>query len=614
MFSAYFNLMPYDVDIHVIQPIQHLASYERFYIAASTLMFCQCFHNEEITSAVDKESNTNLRLTVSGRTFTDKDVVYNIRQGIPGDVLHRCSPFFHDKTTGLSQELLLEVLSVHFDTTFVLEGVLFYNGPAKYIINDYRAYFRDIYPLFSPTSSVPKSSDLYKVAEYNNDLRRSRRHKVVKRKTYTTTYHELGNKVKLNSESSYTSTIQALLQTPRLRYEFDLMSNTHYNTSFSYYKHLRQYVESDVLDFSKPIHHSGFKVVPGITMIEVLRNINPFDMYIPRMNIIREFIGGYDVVGEIRKLRDVARSASQQLEYAPLRTLVGLLWLASHPSDQTGYNALASGDLSPEQSNKVFSSMYRLRYARVPIMLVVRDNNDIQTLTSMFVVHVRQTTAIKSWSLYSPILITDSISLIPSASYSICVSQKIRNKEVVETVFGPETNSVYTDNLFMDACDLATIHVTYDDSLQELLENEYMPDRVKSLMSTTVNETYNLPSGGAYDPILSEVITIVEPSHATQVSGGVRNNYDESVLEKSNVPDASKRTSLPAHEFLHGHQCGFVCRNTWPLVGGTILLLSLIITSSVLVQQICRDRKNRSGSNANDIMLTPHLLQGMREP
>lgn len=585
--SGVVHLTTFDTTITTIHPIQTLASFERFYIAASTLMFCQCFHDNTITQRIDKEATEKIELIVSGRTFRNSDVVYNLDLALPGDTLKQCHAFFDTQTVGLDRDLLLEILSVHFDITYVIGGVLFYNGPAKFIINDYRTYFRDVYPLFSPTIKSPDPvGNMEAVASYDNNFRTARAARV-KRKSYTATQRDTTNRpsITLNSESSYTNSVEHLLNTPRLRYEFDIITSSHYNSSFLYYKDLRHYTDSQSIDFGQSTSHSSFKILHGITIIEVMRNINPFDLYIPRMNLIRELIGGYDAVGEIKRLRDAATDAHVHLEYAPLRTIIGLMWLTHHPADQTGFNALAydGTNITEIVANNVFTLLYRDRYARIPLLLVLKDKNDVDILVDMFAVHIRQTGSIESWQRYSPIVITTRISLIPSGAYSLCISQKQQTTELPETVFGTPMMESDQDALFNDACDLAALHVTYDKNLQELLENEYMPDRLKSLMTTTAKETtYALPSGGAYDPILSEVINVIEPSHEEELTHAINHPRDEGRLKKSNVRSP---TSLPIGAFTSPeitlsaaltNSTTFMERNAWLLIAGAVMFLLLI--------------------------------------
>lgn len=546
VFAGVEHLTTFDETITTIYPIQRLATYERYFIAMYTLLLAQCFHDDDIRTTVIARYSDNDTIQIGRRTFTPADVVFDIRRGVAGDTIRECTHLLDGQVQGMSRDLLLESISVHFDTTYVLEDVVMYNGPAKYIINDYVAYFNDIFPAFSPYTRhhLTNSRFLERVENYNNDFERSKRsHARTKRGSYTRTGRvTTGPVINFNSGSSFTSGVQNLLDTPRLRYEFDILQSTHYNTSFSYYHSLRSYASSSSINFNDASSHSGFRILEGITVIEVLRGINPFDVYIPRLNIVRELISGYNMEYDLRRLRETATSVSTQLEYADLPTLVGLFYLLQFPTDINGFRKISGKSVTPEVMSKVGSYLYRNRYARVPILIVLQKEEYLASLRDMFVIHVRSMNDILSWKHYSPIMLTTSLALIPSGAYTICIS-KTKSHTSKLSLFGETTADLGEDGIFFDACDLASIHVTFDNSIQEIIENEFMPDRVKSLLSTTSRKDYELPSGGLYDPILSELIDKVEPSHRAELDSRVRGSWDEGSEIRPGVHTEVRTTS-----------------------------------------------------------------------
>lgn len=548
VFSGVTHLTTLDLNITVIHPIQRLASYERYFIAMATLLFSQCFHNAEIRQFVEAGMESNDTLRLGGRRYTAADIVFNLQTGMPGDTLRVCSPFFASQVVGLGGEILLETLSVHFDTSSILEDVLFYNGPAKYIINDYSAYFNDVFPNFSPYSRYNNrghpSESLVKVAEYDTNFARTRRgsgqgttpsittkHRK-KRASYTYTARDNVGKrmtapnILLDSGSSFTMSVQALLDTPKLRYEFDILQAVHYNTSFLYYKSLRHFVATSSVNFNDVSSHSSFKVVGNITLVEIMRGMNPFDLYAPRLNVIRELINGYDMEGDIRRLRRMAVKVNSQLEYSNIPHILGLFYLLEFPTDLSGYEKIVNQDVPPITMQQIGAALYRTRYSRVPLLIVTSNNAILLSLKSMFMVHVRVLEDIKTWALYSPVMLTTSLTMISSGAYTICVS-KTKSHTSKFTLFGDTNAELGVDALFADACDLATLHITFDNHASEILENQNMPDRLKSLLSIEPKTSYQMPSGGLYDPIVSEVINMVEPSHRLELDDRLRGAHDE---------------------------------------------------------------------------------------
>lgn len=546
VYAGVVHLPTYDENITTIYPIQKLATYERYFIAMYTLLLAQCFHDESIRTIVTSRYSDNDTLRIGRRIFTPADVVFDIRRGVAGDTIRECTHLLDGQVQGMDRELLLEAISVHFDTTYILEDVVMYNGPAKYIINDYVAYFNDIFPAFSPYTrhKIVNSKALEKVEDYNNDFERSKRsHARAKRGSYTRTGRvTVGPKINFDSSSSFTYGVQNLLDTPRLRYEFDILQSAHYNTSFSYYHSLRSYASSSSINFNDASSHSGFRILEGITIIEVLRGINPFDMYIPRLNIVRELISGYNMEYDLRRLRETATAMSTQLEYADLPTLIGLFYLLQFPTDANGFKKIVDKSVTSEVMTKVGNHLYRNRYARIPILIVLQKKEYLTALKDMFIVHVRVLDDISTWKYYSPIMLTFSLALIPSGAYTICIS-RTKSHTSQTSLFGDTTADLGEDGIFFDACDLASIHVTFDNSIQEIIENEFMPDRIKSLLSTTSKKEYELPSGGLYDPILSELIDKIEPSHRAELGSRVRGSWDEGSEVRSGVHTKVEETN-----------------------------------------------------------------------
>lgn len=525
--SGVVHLQTFDVTIQTIFPIQTLTSFEKFYIAAATLMFCQCFHDVSLRQTVLARDTNNTVYPIGRKNYTNADVVFDFEKGLPGDILHECSPMFGDQIRGLSPDILFEVLSVHFDTTYVVGSILFYNGPAKYIINDYVAYFNDVYPAFAPVDRNVSLQSLEDVLRYDTDFLRAKRSK---RKTYvyssnypTPSYKRLV----FDSESSYTISIQHLLDTPRLRYEYDIVKANHYNTSVSYYKDLAYFTDQNIMNPSAIHPASTFRIVKGITILEVMRGVNPFNIYIPRVNIIRELSSGYAMEADLVKLRSAAISAGVSLEYLPLTSLVGLYYLIQYPTDIEGYRKIASGAVERTIMGNIGTALYRMRYARIPILLVVQEGTDIDVLYNMFVMHVRVLDRIDTWKHYSPFMITDRLSLIPSASYSVCISKRAKQPGAGSLFDTGTSVPIGADSLFMDACDMASIHITYDKNIREILENDYLPDRIKSVLSLQSTSDYTPPSGGLYDPVLSELLNVIRPEHRSELEDGIKERKAE---------------------------------------------------------------------------------------
>lgn len=651
--SGVEHLTTLDPTITVIHPIQRLASYERYFIAMTTLIFCQCFHDPSIRETVLSRHDRELDvISIGGKNMTPADVVFDLVRAVPGDTLRECSPFFMNQVTGLSRALLLETLSVHFDVSYVVGDVLFYNGPAKYIISDYTAYYNDVFPNFSPYLYSQENSSheqsLSKVAAYNNHFSRVRRSQRSRRASYTLHGREVSGdqprsypSILFHSESPFTLSVQYLLDTPKLRFEFDILQASHYNTSFSYYQNLRKFASTSSINFNEATSHSSFRVIRGITLVEIMRGMNPFDLYVPRLNIIRELISGYDLMGDLQNLRRASVKMNVNLEYTSLPSLVGLFYIIQYPTDRSGFHKISNMDVNRDTMKTVGSTLYQMRYARVPMLIIAQTDEILASLKKMFVVHVRVLEDISSWAYYSPIMLTTSITMIPSGAYTICLS-KTRTHTSKFSLFGEESADLGWDSLFTDACDVATIHVTFDNVVSEILENQNMPDRLKSLLTVEANSTYAMPSGGLYDPILSEVINMVEPGHETELTSNVRGSHDEGrTLESSYKQNSnsvarvslsipSRATTIRSIEITEGtsegpsfrlssnliqsravhvdeqdpsiytefilptqpvYRNGFFERNSTNIVIGSILLLLLLIISIIVLLE-CR-RKTR---------------------
>lgn len=208
--------------------------------------------------------------------------------------------------------------------------------------------------------------------KYDNDFLRSKReHSRVKRGSYTRTAHTVRSPLIFASSASFTSSVGHLLNTPRLRYEFDILQSSHYNTSFSYYQSLKKFASEQSINLQDSTSHSSFRMVGSITIIEVLRGVNPFDVYIPRLNIVRELISGYNPEFDLRRLREVSVSVSTQLEYAPLTTIVALFYLLQYPTDTDGFRQIVNEKVPNTTMQNIGNHLYRQRYARVPILIVL---------------------------------------------------------------------------------------------------------------------------------------------------------------------------------------------------------------------------------------------------
>lgn len=603
VFAGTEHLTSFDVTIKTIFPIQKLAPYERYFIAMFTLLAAQCFHDSTIRQNVLSRHPANETISVGAKRFTPADVVFDISLGIPGDTLQECLSIFRGQVLGIEKALLLETLSVHFDTTYVLGDILLYNGPAKYIINDYFAYFNDVFPAFSPyvRHSHTAEDALSKVEQYNNDFLRAKRHAIrTKRDSYTFHSNPSRNeKVVFRSSSPFTTNVKQLLEVPKLRYEFDILQAAHYNTSFSYYNSLRRYASTQSINFGDTSSSSEFRMLGGITIIEIIRGLNPFDIYLPRLNMVRELIGGYNIEFDIRRLREVSTSVSTRIEYADLPTLLGLFYLLKFPTDMNGFKAIQEKTVSKPIMMRITNHLYRHRYARVPILFITQTEDQLDKLRRMFIVHTRRQDDVSTWVHYSPIMLTTALSMISSGAYSICVS-KTRLHTAETTLFGEASSDLGAESLFFDACDLATIHVTYDTFIEELVENLHIPDRVKSLLSVSVGSPYTPPSGGVYDPVLSEIIDKVEPTHGRELLSGIRGSEDDSsVLGMSSSPsdpvvtittaERLRRTSTQNQESPLDLTLFF--QRNWILLAISLLLVILLCTSVYKLAQTCREQR-----------------------
>lgn len=246
--------------------------------------------------------------------------------------------------------------------------------------------------------------------------------------------------------------------------------------------------------------------------MDLITAVDPYSFLYPRVNMLRELLDGFKPKAHLEQLKKTALLFKTRLQHSTLLDLLALFYLNVFPSDDAHTIDIVSGSMKDKDAANLFTYLYRDRYARIPFLLVLENESDLKTASELFSVHTRNTNSVMTWKHYSPFVLTDQISLITAASYSLCVSKSLTEDKKTKSLFTGPLSSSHTQ--FVAACDLASLHLTYHEYISEIATNHLFPpklstvfnieEKVASELFTTDNDkSANLR---AIDPLLSEML------------------------------------------------------------------------------------------------------------
>lgn len=568
------NLVTHSTERKIMYPITYVSRTERYYVAITSILLSSCFHMypEEMLAEINAGKPV---IEVSGIKYHHSDIVFDFNTMSPGDVLHRCSPLMKTRFLGVPRHAMERSIFTLFDASILINGILYYSGPPKYIIMNYDVYFSEVFSRYKIHSRVAESMsdatgnhmelDFWyprapNVSFDDEKVHRRRRDIPVETTTDVPDYSEevttplkslihrepapsisetdvvrgggvmldtsvvRGHKSYIRQPIEYTninwmqetelvSSLDQLMQTPAFRNEMDIQQSILYNSTVSYYRNLRHYMENAKLNTPLVLHRNVYQVPKGITLRTILRSLNPWDFSYPRLLIMRELLNGYQPTKHLTDVVARARTYDSELKYMNLTTLVAMFYSAAFPEDVDGPLALSSGQVSQDDFQTVLEYIYTNSYSRVPVVFIMRDKRDIKRFSDNFLAPIRNTRDPYSWRYYSPFMATTELFWLDRASYSLCISRRRNRRTLKRGKFaGLSVIGNTKDAEFENRCSTASLHVKYDVDITSLASNPFIPPRILTQIASSGPSTEWMQelSSSVYDPGLSELLTAVD--------------------------------------------------------------------------------------------------------
>lgn len=552
-----------------IHPVTFISQTERYYTAVASMILNACFFScpQEIRIAIDGGYPL---IRYRGKAYTRSDVVFDFNTMQGGELLHRCSPLFKMPYEGIPESAMKTSIYALFDSEILVGNVLFYNGPPRYIVEDYQHYYDSVFPKYDVYGTNKESRESMTDAEKNIRLafldegeRRSVRVRrnvsddegaddltdgdedvsstsprslfkrvevettdknVVGGATYLIAAPTSSHRSFLTLPAEYktlswmgsvdlVSRLDQLMSEPRFRYEMDVIQAIHYNTTASYYQNLRRVLNSNRLETPVIARRKEYTVPKGLGFRELINSLNPFDLSFPRLHLIRELINGYQPTRHLQRVIVRATEYGYNLKFANLTTMLALFYSTDFPDDDEGTRDISTATIVADEFGSLLDYLYTSSYARVPIVMIVQDTRDIKRLSDMFLTPVRTSTDITTWRYYSPFLITNSPNWIHRASHSVCISRRRRIRTALKGRFaGLLVSGNSRDMEFSKRCLMASMHVKYQSDISAIATNPFLHPRITTfLASNTIStEWMQEVSQPTHDPGLSEVLQSVK--------------------------------------------------------------------------------------------------------
>lgn len=556
------SLQTSSLERRVLFPIPVISATERYYIAITSIILCSCFHSltPRAKHTIDGGQPPVL---VNGRYFGKSDVVFDMNTNQAGETLHACSPLFKMAYEGMPPQEMTRSMAMLFDMSYLRGQVLYYNGPPSFIVSDYQAYFSTTFPTYNiygtqqAAVAMAKAMDTFVPLE---SWEQTNAHTVVKRQAdgegTTSEYDDMSemnstksifNRTELERSvvggSAYlvmgatggsaghrtfisvpleyptinwmanidlVNSLDQLMVEPAFRYEFDMIQTSSYNGTASYVSNLRHFMEASRINEPIVRSHAMYSVPRGLSLREVLRAINPFDMSFPRLHVVRELLDGYKPTRHLQSIVKVARTYGRDLKYMNLTTLLATFYAEKFADDDKGIDDTATGLLSQAEFTSLLEYLYTNSYARIPVAVIVSNPLDVAKFKNMFLAPVRDTLDPASWRYYSPFLVTPDTYWVQRAAYSLCISPKKAMRTATRGRFaGLNVVGSPRDRRFGKACFSASMHVKYESDITSIAANHFIPARILTFLTANdANSEWTQDMDQpTYDPGLSEIVT-----------------------------------------------------------------------------------------------------------
>lgn len=569
------SLQTSPIERKVIHSITFISAAERYYIAVTSIILCSCFHN--VDNRIKYHLNRDVPPdTINGRDFYKSDLVFDFTTGRAGDLLHRCSPLFKMPFEGMPRDEMYRSIAMLFDMSYVADDKLYYNGPPKFIMSNYQAYYSTTFPTYDVYKTGKAAASMAGAFDQQMDLEvwdPLVNHTLVKRQIASTTDEGVEEERESDEEDEEPTTTETpkpfisftrddsergakgasgymvpanlanipghrsfvrvpaeyptanwmaapelvdsldqLMTEPNFRYEFDMIQSSVYNGTSTYISNLRYFMEA--AHINQPILHSHamYKVPKGLNLRDLLRSLNPFDLSFPRLHIVRELLDGYAPTRHLQRVVDTAHTYGRDLKYMNLTSILAVFYAVRQPDDNNGIDAIQMGQLKSDEFSMVLEYLYTNSYARIPIVIVVRDKRDIDRFKSIFLSPVRDTINPTSWRYYSPFMVTTDPFWIQRSAYSLCISPKKSPRTARRGKFeGLRLVGSNKDAKFDRACVTSSMHVKYESDISAIATISVIPARILTFLSAgdDLSEWVQDIDQSTYDPGLSALVSSI---------------------------------------------------------------------------------------------------------
>lgn len=498
--SASNNLVIQGSERHTFFPIVPMVKSERYISTLLSILINTCI-GETIDLPLNGYAHKDIKYSSNGKVYSQRNLLFNLNTMRAGPILHRCHPVFKTKFSGVSADRIRDALATMFDVSVEMDGYIFYSGYPPYIAM-HQTILEDLISAVGPQiwHYTPRARS--KREAVNNEEN-------AERVSYTTslTGREYPT-LSWSGSADLVYTIAHLLNIPSVYGEFERMQAFHYNNSLDYYRTAASLYNSP--DFIPAPTSRRLPTNFIFPLVDVLRSINPYDVSMPRMNIIREFISGFLPEKHAACISAAAQRMDLRLEHANLYVIIASFWSCAYPDDIEGIDAILSRNITSDDFEQVLLSLYVKKYSRIPILLVIDNKRRAEHFQKNFITHVRTTDSPDTWKYYSPIVITTSTDFIMSSAYSVCISRRPKRSGTgAGRLYGIRGQGSRSHQSFLAGCTNARLHLTYTSSVVEVMAHPLMPNRINSLLSvSTSHDLAVLDSSDAYDPVLSDILKV----------------------------------------------------------------------------------------------------------
>lgn len=545
-------LLPEERPTFIVYPTVFLSLIERTYAVPLSLALNNCYATltDSHRQMID-DPNEFILYGAQGRKLFHSDVVFNLTSNEPGMVLRSCHWMFKNKVEGLSDARIRIGLSTLFNLDVQIGEIIFWNGPPSYVTNDFPTFWElggDNLKTFPRPFQIPME-DTISVVGYTKYLgagpssnvthvfpkfpKRYRRRPIdsgtgerdvmlVKREYPAMSW--MSSRVLSNR-------IMYIGEEPTYRHEWDLMQSA-MSDSVSYVNNLHARMSSVFMSTPTDLRPFSVNQLESLDLKQTLLTVRPFDLSVPRLNIMRELTRTIDFENHLIAVGNASIDYGISLSATPLRNIYACYAATSADviDDDELVSEIHQGTIDDASWRFVLKLLYKDVFYRIPIVIVVREKGDIQMLRDSALFPVRTSDSFDSWKYYSPILITDDIGYIDVGMFSLCISpsesgvgvkrgRPRRQMEDEDDGIPVLSNrpgrsrigrlkDAATKKMFRLACLHASRTVYYQKEVTEVATNYAVPSRLRSLLSGShVDQNVFFGMNGTYTDILSHLST-----------------------------------------------------------------------------------------------------------